>query len=97
MDRINLPASIQNLPNVEKLQQREVANPVIHSIQNSTSDALRHEERMQKPNEVDATENRTIDPDERKKQGQSKKRHDKRKPDHKNHGKDSGHFIDYSA
>ena len=98
MDRINLPASIQNLANVEKLQHREIHNPVIHSIQNSESDQVRHQEAMRQPNAINQTDSLNVDPEKHNKQEKRKKKKNGQKQiDRENRGSDSGKFIDYSA
>lgn len=99
MERINIPASVQNLANVDKLQQKETTHPVVTSLQNSEIDQTQRDEKLQKPNQVDESENQIIDPDEKKEQGKQKKKKRERrnKPDKKNRGRSSGKFVDYSA
>jgi len=99
LDRINLPASIQNLANVEKVQQREIHNPVNVSINNSVVDKERFDESQRQAVEVESGEDVLVDPDERRKQQQEQeeKRKKKRMLDGKNRGRNSGKFIDYSA
>lgn len=97
MERINIPASIQNLTNVDKLQQKIHSNPVVHSQQNSEIDDKRNETQLTTATEVDEAENQVIDPDEKKEKREKKKKGQKKKLDKENRGRDSGKFIDYSV
>ncbi len=99
MERINIPASLQNLTKVGKLQTHQHNAPMVQALQNQEADLKKIDERSEKPNEVDEAENLTVDPDERRKQEQKKKkkREKKNNPDHENKGPQSGHFVDYSA
>ncbi len=99
MERINIPASLQNLTQVGKVQTQQHNAPIIQALQNQKIDIQKTNERSEKPNEVDESENLIIDPDERRKQEQKKKkkRGKKNNPDRENRGSQSGHFVDYSA
>ncbi len=100
MERINIPASLQNLTNVDKVQQKVHSDAAIFAQQNSEIDEKRNDESLRKPNEIDEAENQLIDPDEKREKGrpeQKKKKRSKNKPDKKNRGRNSGKFVDYSA
>jgi len=99
MERINIPASLQNLSQVGKVQTQHHNAPTMQALQNQEIDLKKTDERSEKPNEVDEAENLIVDPDDRRKQEQQKgkKRKKKTKPDRENRGPESGHFVDYSA
>ncbi len=99
MERINIPASLQNLTQVGKVQTHQHNAPMMQALQNQETDLKKVDERSEKPNEVDESENLIVDPDERREQEQKKKkkREKRNKPDRENKGPESGHFVDYSA
>lgn len=99
MDRLNLPASILNLPNVEKLQHRESHHPVNISINNSVVDKDRFDEEHRQTTEVESGTGIPVDPDGKREQDkkEKKKQKESNKPDGKNRGSNSGKFIDFSA
>ena len=99
MERINIPVSIQNLANIDKVQSKQEHFPVNVALQNAETNNTKQEEKLQKPNEVDEAEGQVIDPDKKKEQPQEKgkKREKKKKISKENRAKDSGKFIDFSV
>ena len=99
MERINIPVSIQNLANIDKLQSKQEHFPVNVALQNAETNNTKQEEKLQKPNEIDEAEGQVIDPDKKKEQqrGKGKKRETKKKISKENRAKDSGKFIDFSV
>lgn len=98
MERINIPVSIQNTANVDKLQQREIADPAIHALQNREIDKEKQDKKMESATEVDQAEGEVIDPDKKRERGRDgQKKRKKGEISRENHGPDSGKFVDYSA
>ncbi len=99
MEHINIPASLNNLGNVGKLQQHQHTGPQMSALQNADIDQTNREEKSQKPNEIDEGEGLIVDPEEKREQDKrkKKKKKEKNKPDKKNRGRNSGKFVDYSA
>ena len=97
MNPIDFPASFQNLENMNKIQHKEVTDPLMFAMRNSIEDDKRLEERLHKVNETEESDkNNKIDPDEEKrKEQQQKKKKDEKK--HKNRGLESGRFVDFSV
>jgi hypothetical protein len=94
MEPIDIPASFQNLENMNKIQQREVSNPLMFAMRNSDEDNKRLEENLHRVNETEEADSAKINPDERRKQEQKKK---KKEQKFKNRGVENGRFIDLSA
>lgn len=101
MEKINIPASIQNLDQMNKLQHKEQDDPVNYSLQNSEIHQDKEEQKAKQANEADEAEGENVDADDRKKQEyeeqQKKRREAKRAISRQNRGRDSGKFVDFSA
>jgi hypothetical protein len=96
MNPIDFPASFQNLENMNKIQHKEVTDPLMFAMRNSIEDDKRLEERLHRVNESEeADKSKEINPDEQKKQEQNKKKKDEKKQ--KNRGLENGRFIDFSV
>jgi len=97
MNPIDFPASFQNLENMNKIQHKEVTDPIMFAMANRTEDEKRIEERLHRVNETEeADKKKEIDPDEEKKQEQERKRkRDEQR--RRNRGPQGGRFIDFSA
>lgn len=99
MERVNIPLSVQNLGNVDKVQNKLTHASAEAALVNSQLNNEKEVEKQQKPNEIDGAEGLIVDPDQEKEKDQNKKdKKKKRKIDPKtNNGKNSGKFIDYSV
>ncbi len=98
VDGMNLQASMHNLTQMDKIQQDSHNTPILNQDKNAEAAKEAAAQRITKPNEAEETEEKTIDPDNRKKdanRNKKKKKKKKRKPS--NRGGDTGHFIDFSA
>jgi len=108
MERINIPASIQNLDNMNKLQSRENNMPLNHQLKNEEEQMKDTAERLHKANEAEKAEKEKVDEKKKREEKQKQKRKiinnredaegDDENGDHRiNRGSSSGKFIDYSA
>ncbi len=107
MELINIPASISNLDQMNKLQSRENDTPLNYHLKNEEAQMKETAERLQKPEELEKAEHEKIDEKKRRKgKHHSKKgdgfqeeaREEESVPEHRhNRGSSSGKFIDYSA
>lgn len=108
MERINIPASIQNLDNMNKLQSRENNTPMNHQLKNEEEQMKDSIARLHKANEAEKAEQEKVDAKKKRDEKKNKKRkvvnnrEDVESPDENsdhriNRGSSSGKFIDYSA
>ena len=100
MDGMNLPASFNNLTQMDKVQQDRHQLPIVNQEQNAEIAKKLAEHRLEKANEVDETEGKIIDPrkrreEQRKKREQQKRKNKSKKPPHTMGG--NGHFVDFSV
>ncbi len=99
VDGMNLQASMHNLTQMDKIQQDSHNTPIVNQEKNAEAAKEAAAQRINKPVEPDETEEKTIDPDNRKKDANRNKKKKKKKKGRKpkNRGGDTGHFIDFSA
>ncbi|MDR0304173.1 MAG: hypothetical protein LBH98_05315 [Chitinispirillales bacterium] len=95
MNAIDVPASFQNLENMNRIQQREVTNPLAYAMRNSDEDAKRLENQLHHVHETNSAEKTEVDPDKQRRQQQKNKKKDEEK--HKNRGLENGRFVDFTA
>jgi len=93
MNPIDIPASFQNLENMNRIQQREVSDPITYAMANNAADNKRVEDNLHRVVETDQTEKPEVDPEKQRQQQKKKKEENK----HKNHGPGNGRFIDFTA
>lgn len=93
MNPIDIPASFQNLENMNRIQQREVSDPITYAMTNNAADSKRVEDNLHRVVETDETEKVEIDPEKQKQQQKKKKEEEK----NKNRGPKNGRFIDFTA
>jgi hypothetical protein len=94
MNPIDIPASFQNLENMNRIQQREVSNPIAYAMANNDADNKRVEDNLHKVLETEEGEKTEVDPEKQKQQQQKKKKEEEKR---KNRGPNNGRFIDFTA
>jgi hypothetical protein len=98
MESMNLHASFQNLTQADRLQQDIHRNPVVNHQQNA---AIAQEDRAQRaeaPVQTDQTENRTTDPNDKKRVFLTKRVRKKvSEKNRRTRSLDGGLFIDCDA
>lgn len=99
VDGMNLQASMHNLTQMDKFQQDSHHTPIVNQEKNAEAAKEKAAQRIDKPMEPDETEEKTIDPENRRKDARrnQKKKKKKKKTKPPNRGEDTGHFIDFSA
>ena len=98
MNGVDLQASFHNLSQMNKHQADGHTTPITNQEQNAEAAKEEAARRIDKPNEAEETEGKTIDPEKKKennRQRRKKKKKDKRKQ-RKNPGS-TGRFVDFSA
>ncbi len=98
-DGMDLSASMHNLTQMDRFQQDSHHTPIVHQEQNQEAAKEEAARRTDMPVQPDETEDKIVDPENRKeqqnRQRKRKKKKEKRKP--QNTGGKTGHFIDFSA
>jgi hypothetical protein len=78
---------------MNRIQQREVTDPIMYAMANNAADNKRVEDNLHRVVETDQTEKPEVDPEKQKQQQKKKKEEDK----NKNRGPRNGRFIDFTA
>ena len=78
MDSVNVNFSVNNLPQMDRLQSDIHRTPVVHQDQNARTAEEQADLRMKMPVEAEETENKNVDPDDKKEREQSKQDEKKR-------------------
>ena len=100
MDGMNMQASFNNLTQMDRVQQDRHQLPIVNQEQNADMAKKNAAERLEKPNEVENTDGKIIDP--KKKRDEEQRKREKREREKKQKNRihktgDSGHFVDFSV
>ena len=105
MDALNLHASIQNLPHMDKVVSTSVHQPVANLVQNVEQMSQQRAEKAERADAAANVEGKIVDPDGRNRRNPREKDMQKKTPreqkkeseNHTTRGGNNGRFIDFTV
>lgn len=99
MNEMNIPASMHNLTQMDRIQQNQHNAPISNQAQNAEKAKEEAARRIDMPVEPDQVEGKIINPDDKKEGNfqKGKKKKKKNKKQQLDMEGDTGRFIDFSA
>jgi hypothetical protein len=99
MNTVNLQASVNNLSQVDRQQQYLHRTPIVNQEQNAEIAQEEAARRARMPVQLEQSEGKKIDPEDRRKESQRKGKKQQRNNDNRRPKPDSPHsaFIDVTA
>jgi hypothetical protein len=74
MNGVNLQAALNNIPQMDRFQQDLNRTPLVNQEQNANISREQQAQRAMRPEEPEQTENKNVDPNDKKKQLNDKKK-----------------------
>ena len=99
MNTINLQASANNLPQMDRHQTDAHRTPVSDQVQNAAIADAEHARRLQQAVQPDQTDGKNVDPKAKRREDQKSKKRKPRSPDvpKRDPPSKTGYFVDLNA
>jgi hypothetical protein len=99
MNTVNLQSSMNNLTQVDRVQADSHRMPVTNQMQNIASAKIETDHRMQAPVQLEQSDPKNVNPDERKRVFiiNKRKKQAKKHPEQRRPAGDGGRFVDMTA